>query len=128
MLIGHNTQEFGNFDFENNYTVDMSNVKVQSEIEFSNDKSKKQVYKTKILTRDGAREIALNVFKKMGKENDNSLEVEQENLVRFKPIRKNLKGVQLEYQKDSKGYYVPVYKFDVLLNGNKNRIYIKAIK
>ena len=274
MLISHNTQEFGNFDFENNYTIDMSNVKVQSEIEFSNEKSKKQVYKTKILTRDEAREIALNVFKKMGKENDNSLEVEQENLVRFKPIRKNLeeidaalvvyyvggkygcsdsscvyigengtvqfmdkivnanreeievalkklgisipvnaefsydnkreqyvflmnmvmqdnklidgeircdyyidktikcfennivtydilsekeiiseqeayqevldgkfkgftideirsitvKGVQLEYQMDSKGYYVPVYKFDVLLNGNKNRIYIKAIK
>ena len=39
-----------------------------------------------------------------------------------------VKGVQLEYQMDSKGYYVPVYKFDVLLNGNKNRIYIKAIK
>ena len=274
MLIGHNNQEFGNFDFENNYTIDMSNVKVQSEIEFSNEKSKKQVYKTKILTRNEAREIALNVFEKMGKENDNSLEVEQENLVRFKPIRKNLeeidaalvvyyvggrygcsdssyicvgengvvqfmsktnnanreeievalkklgvniplnaefsydkqrgqyvftmnmimqdnklidgeircdyyidktikyfendivtydiigekeimseqeayqqilegkfkgftideiksitvKGVELEYKLDSKGYYVPVYKFDVLLNGNKNTIYIKAIK
>ena len=274
MLIGHHTQEFGNFDFENNYTVDMSNVKVQSEIEYSNQKNKKQVYKTKILTRDEAREIALNVFEKMGKENDNSLEVEQENLVRFKPIRKNLeefdaalvvyyvggkygcsdssyvyvgengavqfmdkinnanreeveaelkryginvpanavfsydkkrgqylftmdmivqdnklidgeircdyyidktikyfennivtydivgekeiiseqeafqqildgefkgftvdeiksvnvKGIELEYQTDSKGYYVPVYKFEVLLNGNKNTIYIKAIK
>ena len=46
MLIGHNNQEFGNFDFENNYTIDMSNVKVQSEIDFSNEKSKKQVYKT----------------------------------------------------------------------------------
>ena len=274
MLIGHKTQEFGNFDFENNYTVDMSKVNVQSEIDFSNDKSKKQVYKTKILTRDEAREIALDVFKKMGKENDSSSEVEQENLVRFKPLRKsleendaalvvyyiggkygcsnsswiyvgengevqfvkkinnanreeieaafkklgisvpvnaefsydnkreqyvfsmnmvmqdnklidgeircdyyidksikyfennivtydivgekelkseqdayqeilkgkfkgftideikniNVKGIELEYQIDSKGYYVPVYKFDVLLNGNKNRIYIKAIK
>lgn len=270
MLIAHNTQEFGNFDFENNYTVDMSNVKVQSEIEFSNDKSKKQVYKTKILTRDEARDIAVYTFEKLGKQIDDSVDREQENLVVFEPMQKNngfvivyyvggiytcsdsseiivkedgtiefmakmenasreeleeelqrfginvpanaefsydkkreqyvftmdmvlqdnklidgeircnyyedgtikyvnndiitydifpekeimseqeayqqildgefkgftideiksviVKGVELEYKLDSKGYYVPVYKFDVLLNGNKNTIYIKAIK
>lgn len=38
-----------------------------------------------------------------------------------------VKNIQLEYKLDSKGYYVPVYKFDVLLNGNENTIYIKAI-
>ena len=270
MLIGHNTQEFGNFDFENNYTVDMSNVKVQSEIEFSNDKSKKQVYKTKILTRDEARDIAVYTFDKLGKQIDDSVDREQENLVVFEPMQKldgsvivyyvggiytctdsseiivkedgtigfmsrienatreevekelqrfginvpanaefsydkkreqyvftmdmvlqdnklingeircnyyedrtikyvnndiytydiisekeimseqeayqqildgefkgftideiksvTVKGVELEYMLDSKGYYVPVYKFDVLLNGNKNTIYIKAIE
>lgn len=274
ILIRYNNQEFGNFEFENNYTIDMSRVNVKSEIQLSNKIKKLKVYKTEIITRDEAREIALNVFEKMGKENDNSLELEQENLVRFKPIRKNLeesdaalvvyyvggkygcsdssyicvgengavqfmdktnnanreeievalnqlgisipvnaefsydnerkqylfsmnmvtqdnklidgeircdyyidktikyfennivtydiigekeviseqdayqeildgkfkgftideikniiiKGVELEYQLDSKGYYVPVYKFDVLLNGNKNIIYIKGIK
>lgn len=40
----------------------------------------------------------------------------------------SIKGVELEYKLDSKGYYVPIYKFDVLLNGNKSTIYIKAIK
>lgn len=39
-----------------------------------------------------------------------------------------VKSVQLEYKLDSKGFYVPVYKFDVLLNGIKDTIYIKAIK
>lgn len=39
-----------------------------------------------------------------------------------------IKSVQLEYKVDSKGYYVPVYKFDILLNGSKNTIYIKAIE
>lgn len=270
MMIGHYIQEFGNFDFEHNYTVDMSNVKVQSEIEFSNEKTKKQVYKTKILTRDEARDIAVYTFEKLGKQIDDSVDREQENLVVFEPIQKNdgsvivyyvggiytcsdssaiivkedgtiefmgkmanaskeeveeelqryginvptnavfsydkkrgqylftmdmviednklidgeircnyyedktikyvnndiitydilpekeimseqeayqqildgefrgfiideiksitIKGLELEYQIDSKGYFVPVYKFDVLLNGNKNTIYIKAIK
>lgn len=273
MLIGHNTQEFGNFEFENNYTVNMSNVNVQSEIELSNVRSKKEVYKAEIITRDEAREIAVNLFENLGKSIDDNVDKEQENLVVFEPIREIndeyvdgvivvyyvggryactdsagylvqedgsvkflnvlenasrneieqelqrygieiyenaefsydngqyifsmnkvrqndkiingelrcyyyedetiksvendivtydilgekeiiseqeayqdvldgkfkgftideirsiiVKGIQLEYQMDSKGYYVPVYKFDVLLNGNKNRIYIKAIK
>lgn len=273
MLISHNTQEFGNFDFENNYTVDMSNVKVQSEIEYSNERSKKPVYKTKILTRDEARQIAIDKFAKLGETIDDTETKEQENTVIFRNYRENLeedshivvieyvgpkvtfdcgsdiyidedgnvrfmskmknasrqdveqelqklevdipanaefgqnrmeqyeftvnmqeegnkmidgkiicnyyedktikrvshemitydkvaekeimseqeayqqildgefkgftideiksvmvKGVELEYKLDSKGYYVPVYKFDVLLNGNKNTIYIKAIK
>lgn len=273
MLIGHKTQEFGNFDFENNYTVDMSNVNVQSEIEFSNEKSKKQVYKTRILTRDEARQIAIDKFAKVGETIDDKETKEQENTVIFRNYRANLeedshnvvleyigpkvtygssghiytdedgnmrfmseienasreevvqalqqlgiqvpsnsefgqnqmeqytfsmnmveqgnklidgqircnyyedktvkyvsneiitydkigekeimsekeayqqildgnfkgftideiksilvKGVELEYKTDSKGYYVPVYNFDVLLNGNKSMIYIKAIK
>ena len=40
----------------------------------------------------------------------------------------SIKNVELEYMLDSKGYYVPIYKFDVMLNENKSTIYIKAIK
>lgn len=273
ILIGHKIQKFGNFDFEYNYIIDMSSVDIQSEVEFSNERSSMQIYQTKILTRDEARNIAVNIYEKMGKENDESLENEQENLVVFKPKREHkdetdasivvyyvggrysvressdilvkengtidfveridnasreeiefalkklgidvpenaefiydkkigqyvfsmnmvmqnsqlidgeircnyyvdetikflennivtydkvlkkeiisekeayqkilagkfkgftideiksitAKGVELEYKLDSKGYYVPVYKFYVLLNGNKNMIYIKAI-
>lgn len=272
MLIGHRAQEFGNFDFENNYTIDMSSVNVQKEIELSNERKKMQVYKTEIITRDKARDIAINIFDKKGKLIDDTVDREAENLVVFKPIRKDMneedasvvvyyiggkysysdssyivikddgsvepvskiedaseekvrlalqnlginipenakfgrdetrnqylfsinmdrqenklingeircnyysdksikyfennivtydivtekeiisqqeayqeildgkfkgftideiknilvKGVELEYQTDSKGFYVPVYKFDVLLNGSKNTIYIKA--
>lgn len=274
MIIGHSSQEFGNFDFENNYTVDMSNVNVQNEIKLSNERRKMQVYRTEIITREKARDIAIKIFDKKGKLIDDTVDRESENLVVFKPIRKDMneedasvvvyyiggkyaysdssyiiikddgsvesankiddaneeevrlaleklginvpenakfgrdenrnqylfsvnmdkqgnklingeircnyysdnsikyfennivtydtvrekeiisqqeayqeildgkfkgftideiksisvKGVELEYQIDSKGYYVPVYKFDVLLNGSKNTIYIKAIK
>lgn len=274
MLIGHRNQEFGNFDFENNYIIDMSNISVKSEIEFSNNRSKMQVYQTEIITRNEARDIAKNIFDKKGKLIDDTVDRESENLVVFKPIRKDMntedasvvvyyiggkysysdssniiikedgsvefvkeidnasekdvklalqelginipenarfgrdekrnqylfsinmdkqgdklingeircnyysdnsikyfenniltydivtekeimsqqeayqeildgkfkgftideiksiliKGMELEYQIDSKGFYVPVYKFDVLLNENENTIYIKAIK
>ena len=274
MLIGHNNQEFGNFDFENNYTIDMNKVDVKTETNFSKDREKILVYQTEIITRDKARDIAINIFDKKGKLIDDNVDRESENLVVFKPIRKDMneedasvvvyyiggkysysdssyivikddstvepvskidnaseedvksalqkiginvpenakfgrdekrdqylfsvnmdkqenklvngeircnyysdnsikyfeynivtydivtekeimseqeayqqildgkfkgftideiksitvKGVELEYKLDSKGYYVPVYKFDVLLNGNKNTIYIKAIK
>lgn len=274
MLIAHNTQEFGNFDFENNYTINMSKVDIKTETDFSKDKEKMLVYQTDIITRDKARDIAINIFNKKGKLIDDNVDRESENLVVFKPIRKDMNeedasvvvyyvggkysysdssyivikndgtvepvskidnaseedvkfalqkiginvpenakfgrdekrdqylfsvnmdkqenrlvngeircnyysdnsikyfennivtydivtekeimseqeayqqildgkfkgftideiksitvnGVELEYQTDSKGYYVPVYKFDVLLNGNKNTIYIKAIK
>lgn len=90
MLIGYKKQEFGNFDFENNYTIDMNNVNVQSEIEFSNDRSRMQVYKTEIITRDKARDIAMNVFNKKGKLIDDNVNRESENLVVFKPLRKDM--------------------------------------
>ena len=41
----------------------------------------------------------------------------------------SIKNVELEYMLDSKGYYVPVYHFETLVNEKTNsQIYIKAIK
>ena len=39
-----------------------------------------------------------------------------------------IKDINLEYKVDSKGYYVPIYEFEVLVNGKETKIYIKAIK
>ena len=39
-----------------------------------------------------------------------------------------IKDLQLEYRLDSKGYLVPIYNFDILLNESTNHIYVKAIK
>ena len=77
----------------------------------------------------------LSYEKVKGKEIKSEKEAYEEILAgEFKAFTSNeinsivVNGVQLEYQVDSKGYYVPVYKFDVLLNESKNTIYIKAIK
>lgn len=61
-------------------------------------------------------EIEQGKFKLYGEynsENKNSLEIE---------------SISLEYDIDSKGYYVPVYKFNAKLNNEDCDISIKAIK
>ena len=90
ILIGHRTQEFGNFDFENNFTIDMSNVNVQSEIEFSNERSVKEIYQTEIATKEEARQIAVEWLKKVGAEVDDSQTGEGENMVLFRNKTDNL--------------------------------------
>jgi len=90
ILIGHKTQEFGNFDFENNFTIDMSNVDVQSEIEFSNKRSKKEIYQTEIATKEEARQIAVEWFEKVGAELDDSQTGEGENMILFRNRTKDL--------------------------------------
>lgn len=37
-------------------------------------------------------------------------------------------GIELDYEMDTKGFYQPVYVFEVKLNGNETNIYIPAIK
>lgn len=39
-----------------------------------------------------------------------------------------IENIQLQYAMDSKGYYVPVYVFEVKMNDNKGSIQIKAVK
>lgn len=101
MLISHKVQEFGNFDFENNYTINMSNVNVQSEIEFSGERSKKGVYQTEILTREQARQIAIDKLATIGETLDDTQTTEQENMIMFRNYRKTLEEnsarVHIEY-------------------------------
>jgi hypothetical protein len=39
-----------------------------------------------------------------------------------------IKDIEIQYVLDTKGYYVPVYAFEVEINGRKTAIYIKAVK
>lgn len=39
-----------------------------------------------------------------------------------------VENVRLVYQKDSKGYYQPVYRFDAVINGESTNIWIAALK
>ena len=39
-----------------------------------------------------------------------------------------VENVRLVYQKDSKGYYQPVYQFDAVINGEGANIWIAALK
>lgn len=270
IFVTYQLQEFGNFEFEHNYAINMKNVKVQSEVEFSKDKSMKDVFYTETLTKGETKTIAENIFKKLNFSIDESrtekfqnsinywakneseetsdrieinyiggtyeyiaprlimnadgtvgfmneikdanredvesaleklgikitenakFEIDERNqyifTVNMEPIdnrfidgtltcryyedftvktvynnisvykkvtekeiisedeaykeilngrfiRYNtkietitIKDVNLVYKVDSKGYYVPIYEFDVLINGNTNKIYIKAIK
>lgn len=84
ILVWHKNQEFGNFEFENNFTIDMNNVKVQSEIEFSNQRSKKEIYQTEVLTKEDARNLAIDWFEKLGTEIDNNDKTEGENMILFR--------------------------------------------
>lgn len=99
ILVGHKNQEFGNFEFENNFTIDMSNVNVQSEIELSKQRSKKEIYQTEILTKEEAREVAIDWFEKVGTEIDDSDTTEGENMILFR----NKKDEDSE-----KGYFVSI--------------------
>lgn len=273
IYITYQVQEFGNFTFEHNYKINMNNVKVQSEIELSEERTNKSVYHIETLNKEQTRQIAENLFDKLDKKIDeDEIMVEQTHVAYYTPGRHgdenvdtvyhiminyvggsyswhggnnvkfengevkflskikdasreeienallkygiqvpensifelnkkdeyvfsvdmqeqgdklidgqikcvyyenklltsvyneiltydkvgekeiiseeeaykeilegkfkywedvksvSIKNVQLEYKLDSKGYYVPIYKFDVLLNGNKSTIYIKAIK
>lgn len=39
-----------------------------------------------------------------------------------------IKDIEIQYVLDTKEYYVPVYAFEVEINGQKTAIYIKAVK
>ena len=84
ILVGHRNQEFGNFEFENNFTIDMSNVKVQSEIQFSKQRSKKEIYQTEVLTKEEAIQVAIDWFEKVGTEIEDNDTTEGENMILFR--------------------------------------------
>lgn len=76
IYIKYENQELGNLTFEYNYKINMKDVEIKNEINFSNEKSEKDIYYTKILSESETREIAKNIFEKLGtniSENDTDI-------------------------------------------------------
>lgn len=76
IYIKYENQELGNLTFEYNYKINMKDVEIKNEIDFSSEKSEKDIYYTKILSESETREIAKNIFEKLGaniSENDTDI-------------------------------------------------------
>ena len=67
IYVTYQLQEFGNFEFEYNYEINMKNVNVQSEVDFSKDKIVKDVFHINTLTETETKQIANELFKRLGK-------------------------------------------------------------
>ncbi len=59
-------QDVGNLTTNYNYKLDMKNVDVKSNVEFSNEKNMQNIYYTKVLTEKETRELAQSLFEKNG--------------------------------------------------------------
>ena len=99
ILVSHKNQEFGNFEFENNYTISMNNVDVKSEIDFSKERIKKEIYKTKISTKVEARQIAKNRLEILGRDIDDNQITEGENFILYR---------SKESKNDARNYWVNI--------------------
>lgn len=98
IYIIYQVQEFGNFTFEHNYKINMNNVKVQSEIELSKERSNKSVYNIKTLSKEETRPIAENLFEKLDKKIDeDETMVQQTHITYWTPGRHGDKNVDTVY-------------------------------
>ena len=98
IYITYQVQEFGNFTFEHNYKINMNNVKVQSEIELSKERSNKSVYNIKTLSKEETRPIAENLFDKLDKEIDeDETMIEQTFITYWTPGRHGDENVDTVY-------------------------------
>ena len=99
ILVSHKNQEFGNFEFENNYTISMNNVDVKSEIDFSKERIKKEIYKTKISTKEESRLLAKNRLGILGRDIDDNEITEGENFILYRSTKS---------EQDTKNYWVNI--------------------
>lgn len=76
IYVKYENQELGNLSFEYNYKIDMKNVDIKNELDISEDQSKQPIYYTKTLTEEKTRELAENLFKKLGTEiSENDIDI-----------------------------------------------------
>ncbi len=68
IYIKYQRQEFGNLEFQYNYTVNMKNVNIENKVSFSKETQTKPVYYKKRLTETETKEIAEHLFKRLGTE------------------------------------------------------------
>ena len=62
IYVTYQLQEFGNFEFEYNYEINMKNVNVQSQVEFSKERSIADIYYIHTLKEKETRQIAQKLF------------------------------------------------------------------
>ena len=68
IYIKYQRQEFGNLEFQYNYTVNMKNVNIENKVSFSKETQTKPVYYKKRLTETETKEMAEHLFKRLGTE------------------------------------------------------------
>ena len=83
IFIRYGMQEFGNLEYEYNYKINMKDVDVQSEVEFSKERSIKDIYHKRILNQSEARQIAENIFGKLGKTIDDNETEQFQNTINY---------------------------------------------
>ena len=92
ILAIYQLQEFGNFEFEYNYEINMKNVNVQSEVDFSKDKIVKDVFHINTLTETETKQIANELFKRLGKKIDDNETMKSQNSIIYWSEGRNTDG------------------------------------
>ena len=65
IYLKYQKQELGNLPFEYNYKINMKNINIESKVQFSNERSSKEIYYVKTLTEEDTRKLAENIFEKL---------------------------------------------------------------
>jgi len=92
IYVTYQLQEFGNFEFEYNYEINMKNVNVQSEVDFSKDKIVKDVFHINTLTETETKQIANELFKRLGKKIDDNETMKSQNSIIYWSEGRNTDG------------------------------------
>lgn len=66
IFIKYQNQELGNLDFEYNYKVNMKNIEIKNNIDLTKERINQAIYYKELLSEKETREIANNLFSKLG--------------------------------------------------------------
>ena len=89
IFVVYQNQEFGYLEFEYNYKINMKNVNVASEIDFSKEEKTKEIYHVETLNKSETKQIAKKIFGTIGKNIDENETQEFQNSVNYWTTGKN---------------------------------------
>lgn len=90
IYIKYEKQELGNLLFEYNYKVNMKNVKIENNVDMQKERRNQIVYYTNTLTEAQTREMASNLFKRLGTElSENDTDIYENTVIYYSTNRKH---------------------------------------
>ncbi len=90
IYVKYENQELGNLAFEYNYKINMKNVEIKNEATLSKNESDENIYYKDILTEKETKEIAENIFEKLGTSiNENETDIYENTAIYYSNKRQH---------------------------------------